>query len=77
MNKNYIEILTEIRKKHQNTIDELFNNQDTEQVHAFVIEKLDYLKSILDSVFILKDLSDKSLAKIRKYWRNFILFYHY
>jgi len=62
--ENYIETLTEIRKKHQNTVDELFNNQDTKQIHAFVIEKLDHLKGILDSVFILKDLSDKSLAKI-------------
>ena len=63
-NSNYIETISKINKIHQKAIDELFDNENSEHVHVFLAEKLDQLKDILKSIFILKDLSDKSLAKI-------------
>ena len=62
--KNYIEILNKIYKNHLQTIDQLFNKENQKCSIDFVTEKTNQLKNILNSVFILNDLSDKSFAKI-------------
>ena len=62
--KKYIETLNEIHKRHIQTIEQLFNNENQKNTIDFVAEKIDLLKDILNSVFVLNDLSDKSLAKI-------------
>ncbi len=63
-NNIYIQTLNEIRKRHIETIELLFNNENPKYTIDFVTEKIDLLKDILNSVFILNDLSDKSLSKI-------------
>ncbi len=60
----YIGILKEIHNRHHQTVNELFDNKSPQRIDDFLTEKLDQLKEILQSIFILNDLSDKSLAKI-------------
>lgn len=60
----YISVLKEIHDRHHQTIDELFDNKSPQHIDNFLTEKLDQLKEVLQSVFVLNDLSDKSLAKI-------------
>ncbi|MEN8124835.1 MAG: bifunctional aspartate kinase/homoserine dehydrogenase I [Bacteroidota bacterium] len=58
----YIKILKEIEYKHLETAKTLFNdNKDSE---TFISELLDQLKTTLNGVFLLNDLSLKSQAKI-------------
>jgi len=63
-NKEYTNVLDTILKKHKETIAELFSDKSNEHLLEFITEKLNQLKEILTSVFILNDLSEKSLAKI-------------
>ena len=60
----YTGILKEIHNRHHQTVNELFDNKSPQHIDDFLTEKLDQLKEILQSIFILNDLSDKSLAKI-------------
>ncbi len=61
---NYLEILKEIQKRHISTVEELFTKGNQTQVKDFVIDKLQVLEKTLSGVSLLKDLSEKSLAKI-------------
>ena len=63
-NKEHTKVLDTILKKHKETIAELFSDKSNEHLLEFITEKLNQLKEILTSVFILNDLSEKSLAKI-------------
>lgn len=62
--KKHIEILNKIHEIHNSTIEELFKGHHHQSIDVFVDTKLNRLKEILNSVFILNDLSEKSLAKI-------------
>ena len=62
--KEYLILLEEIQKKHINVIDGLFDEQNKVSSQNFVTEQLSMLKDILNGVCLLKDLSDKSAAKI-------------
>ncbi|MCK4561645.1 MAG: bifunctional aspartate kinase/homoserine dehydrogenase I [Flavobacteriaceae bacterium] len=63
-NKEYIEIIKEIQKKHIDTIEVLFDQSNQIVCKDFVTKHLHKLKDILNGVFLLRDLSDKSAAKI-------------
>jgi len=60
----YETTLAEIKSRHDKTIEELFKEEDRDQIKIYVSNVLGQLKETLNGVFLLKDLSDKSLAKI-------------
>ena len=63
-NKEYLNILKDIQKIHEQTIDELLNDVNRKNCKDFVLDKLDVLKDTLNGVFLLKDIPSKSAAKI-------------
>jgi len=60
----YKTTLNEIKSRHDKTIEELFKEEDRDQIKKYVSKVLGQLTETLNGVFLLKDLSDKSLAKI-------------
>jgi len=60
----YKTTLTEIKSKHDKTVEELFKEEDRDEIKKYVSKVLGQLTETLNGVFLLKDLSDKSLAKI-------------
>ena len=62
--KKYIKILKDIQLKHIETIEELLDESNQISSKDFVMKHLHKLKDVLNGVFLLNDLSDKSAAKI-------------
>ncbi|MCK5637247.1 MAG: aspartate kinase, partial [Flavobacteriaceae bacterium] len=63
-NDEYKAVYNKIQTKHDKTIKELFKEKDNTEIKEFVSNVLLQLKETLNGVFLLKDLSNKSLAKI-------------
>ena len=63
-NDEYKAVYNKIQTKHDKTIKELFKEKDSTEIKEFVSNVLLQLKETLNGVFLLKDLSNKSLAKI-------------
>ena len=63
-NDEYKAVYNKIQSKHDKTIKELFKEKDNTEIKEFVSNVLLQLKETLNGVFLLKDLSNKSLAKI-------------
>ena len=60
---DYKKILEEIRRRHTETLRELFPDGNP-ACNTFVEQQLGNLEALLNGVFLLEDLSEKSLAKI-------------
>lgn len=63
-NLEYVNVLKDIQTKHTEAIDNLFDEKDKEKSFDFVMGHLHKLKDTLKGVYLLNDLSNKSLAKI-------------
>ncbi len=62
--QEYVNVLKEIQTKHKEAIDELFGEQHQQKSANFVMAQMHKLKDTLKGVYLLNDLSEKSLAKI-------------
>ncbi|MFD1316167.1 bifunctional aspartate kinase/homoserine dehydrogenase I [Namhaeicola litoreus] len=62
--QEYVNVLKDIQTKHKDTIDTLFDEEDQENSAAYVMAQMHKLKDTLKGVYLLNDLSEKSLAKI-------------
>jgi len=63
-NKDYLSILKNIQKIHEQTIDQLLNDVDGKNCKDFVLHELEILKDTLNGIFLLKDIPSKSASKI-------------
>ncbi len=63
-NKEYIKVLKNIQIKHTDVIEALFEESNQIISKDFVMQHLHKLKDVLNGVFLVRDLSDKSAAKI-------------
>ena len=62
--QDYVNVLKEIQTKHKEAIDELFGEEHQQKSANFVMTQMHKLKDTLKGVYLLNDLSEKSLAKI-------------
>ncbi|MGB5242396.1 MAG: bifunctional aspartate kinase/homoserine dehydrogenase I [Lutimonas sp.] len=62
--QEYVNVLKEIQTKHKEAIDELFGEDNQQKSANFVMTQMHKLKDTLKGVYLLNDLSEKSLAKI-------------
>lgn len=62
--QEYVNVLKEIQTRHKEAIDELFGEEHQQKSANFVMAQMHKLKDTLKGVYLLNDLSEKSLAKI-------------
>lgn len=66
-NKNYVHLLQEIETIHFQIIEELLPQNKQSKIKGKVKEQISLLETTLNGVFLLKDLSTKSQAKISSF----------
>ncbi|WP_299064369.1 bifunctional aspartate kinase/homoserine dehydrogenase I [uncultured Polaribacter sp.] len=66
-NENYKEVLNKIEEHHLAVINDLISSANQKEVITYVQQLLNSLNTIYDGVFLLQELSDKTLAKVSSF----------
>lgn len=75
--EKYLTVLGQIKQKHIDAVNELFTWQNKTAILSELIVKLNHLTQLLEGIYLLGDLSDKTMAKLSSYGEllsSFILF---